>query len=93
MTPQTLLGQITRRALISAADRLVAPTKYPLVATTEVAAVATDTCDGTCPWLGGGCASPPNSLPDPTSEPTRPNITPGPSTANSLLLKNRNTSS
>jgi hypothetical protein len=51
MTPRALLGQITRRALISAADRLVAPTKYPLVATTDVAADATDTCDGTCPLL------------------------------------------
>jgi hypothetical protein len=68
MTPRALLGQITQRALISAADRLVAPTKYPLVATTNVAADATDSCDGTCPWLGGGCAPPPNPLPDPTSE-------------------------
>ena len=71
MTPRAFLGQMTRRAFISAADLRVAPTKYPLVATTDVAAVATDTCDGTCPWLGGGCASPPNSLPDPTSEPCR----------------------
>ena len=69
MTPRAFLGQMTRRAFISAADLRVAPTKYPLVATTDVAAVATDTCEGTCPWLGGGHAPPPNSLPDPTSEP------------------------
>jgi hypothetical protein len=50
------LGANYSAGLISAADILVAPTKYPLVATTDVAADATDTCDGTCPWLGGGRA-------------------------------------
>ena len=39
MTPRAFLGQMTRWAFISAADLRVAPTKYPLVATTNVAAV------------------------------------------------------
>ena len=54
MTPWTFLGPITRqRAFISATDREIAP-KYPLVATTEVAFVAsfvaTETCEDACPW-------------------------------------------
>ncbi len=61
---------MTRRAFISAADLRVSP-KYPLVATTEVAAVATGTCEGTCPWLGGARTPPPNPLPDHTSDPCR----------------------